>query len=394
VDRCPYEKFYFLQNSSYFYFFLTISKQLEVIFAADFKNNKNQKKRRNRKMKIQKTLKMLGAALVVSASFQAQAVNGAGATFPAPCYQKWIAEYSKATKKKINYQAVGSGAGLAQIRQKTVDFGASDEPLKAEVLEKDGMIQFPMLMGGIVIVANIPGVKPGEIKFSSSVLADIFLGKIKTWDDGKIAALNEGMSLPGEEITVVHRADGSGTTWNFTNYMSKISKEWADRPGCGKEVSWPAGIGGQGNAGVAQLVKKTKYSIGYVESAYAFENNMTYSQLENAAGKFVLPTKESFQAAASNADWKNAPGLYMVLTNQPGENTWPIMAATYILIYKEQSDAAKAKDILSFFAWAYKNGSPIAEKLKYIPIPNDVAEMVFSLWKGSVKSGGTAVWTE
>jgi len=319
-------------------------------------------------------------------------VNGAGASFTAPCYQKWMAEYALVTKQKINYQSVGSGAGLAQIRAKTVNFGASDEPLKAEVLEKDGMIQFPMLMGGIVIIVNLPGIKSGELKLSRDVLADIFLGKIKNWNDGRITSINNGLSLPDEEITVVHRADGSGTTWTFTNYLSKISKEWNDGPGCGKEIAWPTGVGGQTNAGVAQMVKKTKYSIGYVESSYAFENKLTYTQLENAAGKFVQPNMESFIAAASNADWDNAPGFYMVLTNQPGDNTWPIMGATYILIHKEQPDAELAKKMISFFDWAYSNGKTIAEKLKYVPIPENVANKVREHWKKSITSNGQPIW--
>ncbi len=327
----------------------------------------------------------IGAVSILVVSQGAQAVNGAGASFPAPCYQKWIAEYKNITKQKIDYQSVGSGAGLAQIRAKTVNFGASDEPLTSDVLDKDGMIQFPMLMGGIVPIVNIPGVKPGQMKLTPDVLADIFLGKVKNWSDARIAAVNEGLALPEEDITVVHRADGSGTTWNFTNYLSKISKDWEAGPGCGKEVAWPTGLGGPTNSGVAQLVKKTKFSIGYVESAYAFENNLSHTQLQNAAGKFVQPTTQTFQAAAANADWKNAPGLYMVLTNQPGDESWPIMAATYILIYKNQPNAEDAKKMLAFFDWAYSNGGPIAEKLKYVPIPENVANMVREIWKNSVK---------
>jgi phosphate transport system substrate-binding protein len=344
------------------------------------------------KMSLKKLISVsIGAMSIFALGQNAMAVNGAGASFPAPCYQKWIAEYSKVKGEKINYQSVGSGAGLAQIKSKTVNFGASDEPLKADVLDKDGMIQFPMLMGGIVAIVNLPGIKPGELKLTPDVLADIFLGKIKSWSDARIGAVNEGLALPEEDITVVHRADGSGTTWNFTNYLSKISKDWEMGPGCGKEVAWPAGIGGPTNAGVSQLVKKTKYSIGYVESAYAFENNMTYTQLQNAAGKFVQPTTQTFQAAAANADWKNAPGLYMVLTNQPGDESWPIMAATYILMHKEQANAEDAKKMLAFFDWAYSNGAPIAEKLKYIPMPENVIGMVRELWKNSIVSGGTPV---
>ncbi len=319
-------------------------------------------------------------------------INGAGASFPQPCYQKWIATYSNLSKSKINYQSVGSGAGLAQIKAKTVDFGASDEPLSKEELDKDGLMQFPTVMGGIVLVVHLPVIKPGELKLTGKVLADIFLGKIRKWTDPQIARLNPGVKLMDMDIVVVHRADSSGTTWNFTNYLSKVSEDWKNGPGCGKEVAWPCGLGGQKNAGVATLVDQTKGAIGYVESAYCFENDMKYTQLQNAAGKFVSPNMDSFKAAAANADWKNAKGFFMVLTDQPGDESWPMMAATYILMHKEQADAAKAGEILKFFDWAYKSGTQIAEELNYVPLPDAVKDMVRQAWAADIKAGGQPVF--
>lgn len=336
---------------------------------------------------------IVGAGLALGAvSAKAQMINGAGASFPAPAYQKWVSLYSKETGQKINYQSVGSGAGLSQIRAKTVDFGASDEPLTKEVQDNDGLIQFPMLMGGIVMVVNIPGIKPGELKLTGEIVADIYLGKIKKWNDDAIVSINEGLKLPDMDIIVVHRADGSGTTWNFTNYLVKVSKEWAAGPGCDKQIAWPCGIGGYTNSGVAANVKKQRGSIGYVESAYAFENNMAYTQMKNAAGKFVMPENKSFQAAAANADWKNAPGFYMVLTNQPGNESWPMMAATYILIHKNQENAATAEKMLKFFDWAYEKGGESATKLGYVTMPENVVAMVRELWKKEVKSNGKSVY--
>ncbi|MFA6568301.1 MAG: phosphate ABC transporter substrate-binding protein PstS [Victivallales bacterium] len=341
-------------------------------------------------MKFNKVFAGLAGAVAVLASgiCDAQTVNGAGATFPAPIYQQWISEYSKVSGGvKINYQALGSSAGLAQIRAKTVDFGASDEPLKKEELDRDGMIQFPMIMGAILPVVNLNDVKPGELKLSGDVLAKIFMGKISRWNDPEIVKINEGLKLPDLKITVIHRADGSGTTWNFTNYLSKVSGEWAEKYGCNKEISWLEGsVGGQKNAGVAAMVKRIKGSVGYVESAYAFESNMTYTQMLNNAGKFVQPTTEAFQAAAANADWKNAPGFFMVLTDQPGDKSWPMMASSYILIYKDQkASAQKADTMLKFFSWAYDNGGTIAAKLNYVPMPGNVSGMVKESWKNSVK---------
>ena len=340
-------------------------------------------------MKLNKVFVGLAGAVTILASgiCDAQTINGAGATFPAPIYQQWIAEYSKISKGvKINYQALGSSAGLAQIKAKTVDFGASDEPLKKEDLDKDGLIQFPVIMGAILPVVNLNDVKPGELKLSGDVLAKIFMGQISQWNDPEIVKINEGANLPDLKITVVHRADGSGTTWNFTNYLSKVSGEWTKKYGCNKEISWLEGsVGGQKNAGVAAMVKRIKGAIGYVESAYAFESNMTYTQMLNKAGKSVQPTNETFQAAAANADWNNAPGFFMVLTDQPGDNSWPIMASSYILIYKDQKASAQKADImLKFFAWTFDSGADIAGKLNYVPMPKTVSDMVKEAWKNNV----------
>lgn len=329
-----------------------------------------------------------GAVAVLSSGVcSAQTINGAGATFPAPVYQQWIAEYSKVSGGvKINYQPLGSSAGLAQIKARTVDFGASDEPLKKDELDKAGLIQFPMIMGAIVPVINLNDVKPGELKLSGDVLARIFMGKISKWNDAEITKLNDGLKLPDLKITVVHRADGSGTTWNFTNYLSKISEEWSKKYGCNKEISWLEGsVGGRGNSGVAAMVKRIKGAIGYVESAYAFESNMTFTQMLNKAGKFVQPTNGTFQAAAANADWKNAPGFFMVLTDQPGDNSWPMMASSYILIYKDQKASAQQADtMLKYFTWAYDSGDAIAAKLNYVSIPKNVADMVKESWKSNI----------
>ncbi len=321
-------------------------------------------------------------------------INGAGASFPDPAYKRWAWDFGKInTTVKINYQAVGSGAGLAQIKAATVDFGASDEPLKKEDLDKEGLVQFPMLMGAITPVVNIEGVAAGKLKLTGTLLADIFLGKVKKWNDPAIAQLNEGLKLPDTDITVVYRSDGSGTTWNFTNYLTKVSESWmTDKggPGCDKAVKWPVGVGGQKNAGVAVTVQKVKGGIGYVELAYAIENKMTTVSLKNKDGNFVTPTLESTQAAAANADWTNAPGFYMILTEQPGAGSWPIVASTYILMKKDQKDAASAKELLSFFNWCYTHGDDTARKLLYVAMPDNVVEMVRKSW-GDIKAGGAPI---
>lgn len=323
-----------------------------------------------------------------------QAISGAGATFPYPVYAKWAAVYAKKTGIKMNYQSIGSGGGIKQIKARTVDFGASDAPLTAADLNKSGLIQFPMIMGGVVPVVNLPGIASGQIKMSGKVLADIYLGKIKRWNDSRIQAQNPGLSLPSKAITVVHRADGSGTTWIYTNYLSKVSPGWKSKVGNAKAVSWPVGIGGKGNEGVASYVKRIKGAIGYVEYAYALQNHMTHVKLGNRAGKFLDPDSASFQAAAANADWKHAKGFYMVLTNQPGARSWPITGASFILVYKKQSKPARGREVLKFFDWAYHNGGKMAGKLDYVPMPASVVKLVEQTWRKSVKTPqGEPVWT-
>lgn len=326
-----------------------------------------------------------GIAVMASAQAKGITVNGAGASFPAPVYSIWTYTYSNESGDRINYQSVGSGAGIAQIKGKTVDFGASDKPLKKEELDKAGMMQFPMLMGGITPVVNLPGIKAGELKLTSSLLADIFLGKVKKWNAPAVKKENPKLNLPELDITVAHRSDGSGTTWIFTNYLTKISKEWADKAGCGKAVKWPAGIGGQKNPGVVNIVRKTRGAIGYVEYTYAKEAKLSYVSLQNKAGKFVDPEMDSFQAAGANADWKNAPGFYMILTDQPGDKSWPITGVTYILIHKEQQDADKAEAMLKYFNWCYTKGAKLAENKNYVPIPVNVVSLVKSAWEKDIE---------
>lgn len=321
-------------------------------------------------------------------------INGAGATFPYPIYGQWAHKYEKLTKVKLNYQSIGSGGGIAQIKAKTVDFGASDAPMKAEELDNFGLLQFPMVIGGVVPVINLEGIEQGKLKLNAQSIADIFLGKIKKWNDKAIKSLNPELNLPDLDITTVHRADGSGTTWIFTNYLSKVSSEWMDRVGFGKALAWPEtnSVAGKGNEGVAVFVKKVNGGIGYVEYAYALQNKMNYVLLQNIDGNYVAPTIETFQAAAANADWANAPGYYLVLTNQPGAQSWPITGASFILMYKEQTNAKLAKQVLSFFEWSYKHGQDLAVKLHYVPMPESVVEMVETSWKNEIKAGGKAVW--
>ena len=342
---------------------------------------------------------LAGIALAVSCSVpnafaaKIEQINGAGATFPYPVYSKWAEAYAKQKGVKLNYQSIGSGGGIKQINAKTVDFGASDAPLKPEQLNKSGLMQFPMVMGGVVPVINVPGIKTGSLKLPSEVLADIYLGKIKKWNDKAIKAANPGMNLPSKNITVVHRSDGSGTTWIFTNYLTKVSKDWADKVGNDKAVAWPTGVGGKGNEGVASYVSRIKGSIGYVEYAYALQNKMTHVKLQNHDGNFVDPTSENFQAAAANADWAHAPGYYLVLTDQPGANAWPISGASFILMYKNQAKPEVAEAVLKFFDWSYNNGGKMAESLDYVPIPKSVVSLVETTWKQEIKgSNGQAVW--
>jgi len=335
------------------------------------------------------------AALLVTASVSlagSDILNGAGASFPYPVYAQWAYKYGELKKVRINYQSIGSGGGIAQIKAKTVDFGASDAPLKPEELNKSGLVQFPMIVGGVVPVVNIKGIGPGQVRLTPELLAGIFLGSITKWDDPAIKAANHGLNLPSRAITVVHRADGSGTTWIYTNYLDKVSRKWHEKVGTDKAVAWPTGVGGKGNEGVAAYVQRVNGSIGYVEYAYAIQNRLAHVQLKNKAGEFVSPTIKSFQAAAANADWKNAPGYYMVLTDQPGKDSWPITGASFILMHKSQADTARAKAVLSFFDWSYNNGQDMAVKLDYVPIPKNVVELVEKTWAGEIKAGGKPVW--
>ena len=319
-------------------------------------------------------------------------INGAGATFPYPLYMKWADKYHELTGMKLNYQSIGSGGGIQQIKSKTVDFGASDAPLTKEELDAAGLIQFPMIMGGVVPVLNVQGIEPGQLKLTGKLLADIYLGKVQKWNDPAITGLNPGLALPDQAITVVHRADGSGTTWIFTNYLCKMSPEWKEKVGSKTSVDWPTGVGAKGNEGVAANVKQLAGAIGYVEFAYALKTKMCHAQLQNQAGKFVEPTFETFASAAAGADWQNAPAMYMVLTDQPGEGSWPITGASFILIYKDQTDAAKAQAVLKFFDWCYKHGANTAQELYYVPIPPAVYGIVEAKWRDDVTSGGQKVW--
>jgi phosphate transport system substrate-binding protein len=333
-------------------------------------------------------VKALVAAGLVAASTSAFAadITGAGATFPFPIYSKWADAYKKESGNGLNYQSIGSGAGIKQIEAKTVTFGASDMPLKVEQLDKDGLVQWPMVMGAIVAVVNIDGVKAGDLVFDGETLANIYLGKITKWDDPAIKKLNPSAKLPSEAIAVVHRADGSGTTFNFTDYLSKVSADWKSKVGEGTAVEWPAGVGAKGNEGVSGNISQTKNSIGYVEYAYAKQNKLVYTKLINKAGKTVEPTNETFQAAASNADWTKAPGYYVILTDQPGDKSWPITASTFILMHKDPADKAAAGEALKFFKWAFSNGGKMAEELDYIPMPKNVIDLIEKTWSSDIKS--------
>jgi phosphate transport system substrate-binding protein len=334
------------------------------------------------------------SAATGAAAADVQSISGAGATFPYPVYAKWAEAYAAKTGVKMNYQSIGSGGGIKQIKAKTVDFGASDAPLEPGDLDESGLLQFPMIIGGVVPVVNVPGIAQGTLKLDGQALADIYLGKLKKWNDPEIARLNQGVKLPDTAISVVHRADGSGTTWIFTNYLSKVSEGWKSSVGNDKSVAWPVGIGGKGNEGVASYVTRIKGSIGYVEYAYALQNKMNHVKLQNEAGKFVDPDSKSFQAAAANADWSHAPGYYMVLTDQPGAESWPITGASFILVYKSQKDAKMGAAVLNFFDWAYHNGQQLAEKLDYVPMPANVVSLVEKTWASTVKGKeGSPVWT-
>ena len=333
-------------------------------------------------------MKSVIVAAVVAASVtiaSAADISGAGATFPFPIYAKWADAYKKDTGNGLNYQSIGSGAGIKQIRARTVTFGATDAPLKSEELDKDGLAQWPMVMGGIVPVVNLDGVKPGDIVLDGATLADIYLGKIAKWNDPALKKLNPKLNLPDLAIASIHRADGSGTTFNFTYYLNEVSPDWKDKVGVATTVEWPGGIGAKGNDGVANNVATTKGSIGYVEYAYAKQNKLTYVDMVNKAGKTVAPTMESFQAAAANADWAHAKGSYLILANQPGDTSWPMTAATFILMYKTPADLAASDEALNFFKWAYEKGDKMAQDLDYIPMPPKVVDMVEKMWAADIK---------
>lgn len=325
------------------------------------------------------------ASLALATGAIAQDVTGAGASFPAPVYAKWADAYNKASGARINYQSVGSGAGIKQIKSKTVDFGASDMPLKDEELAADGLFQFPTVIGGVVPVINVKGVAPGQLKLTGQVLGDIYLGKVTKWNDGAIAALNPGVALPDADIAVVRRADGSGTSFIFTNYLSKVNAEWKAKVGEGTAVNWPAGAGGKGNEGVASYVQRLPNSIGYVEYAYAKQNKMAHVLMKNKDGAFVAPDDVNFKAAAANADW--AKTFYQVLTEQPGKESWPLTGATFILMHKVQAKPEQASAALKFFGWAFGNGDKMAGELEYVPLPDNVKGLVQKQW-GEVKDAG------
>ena len=335
-----------------------------------------------------KSIRFRLAALALATAFVANAqaadVTGAGASFVYPIMSKWSADYAKATQKKVNYQSIGSGGGIAQIKAATVDFGSSDAPLKPDELAKFGLAQFPSVIGGVVPVINVPGVASGALKLDGDTLAKIFLGKITMWNDPALVALNGGVQLPAKKITVVHRSDGSGTTFNFVNYLSKVSAEWKSTVGEGTAVKWPVGIGGKGNEGVAAYVKQIQGGIGYVELSYALQNKMAYSRLKNAAGNYVLPSDETFQAAAASADWAGAKDFYLVMTNAPGEKSWPITATNFILMYKQPKNAAGAKNAKEFFRWAYANGDAQAKALDYVPLPDALVKQIEAYWSANM----------
>jgi len=338
---------------------------------------------------------LVAAATIAFGISSALAIDltGAGATFPYPIYAKWAEAYKAKTGVGINYQSIGSGGGIAQIKAKTVDFGASDMPLKPEDLQTAGLTQFPAIIGGVVPIINLEGVAPGAMRLTGAVLGDIYLGKIKNWNDRLIADLNPTLKLPADPITVVRRSDGSGTSFIWTDYLSKVNPDWKQKVGAGTAVAWPEGVGGKGNEGVAAYVQRIKGSIGYVEYAYAKRNKMTYTQVQNKDGQFVAPDDDTFQAAAAYADWKNAPGFFQILTDQPGKNSWPITGASFILMHTRQDKPQNAVEVLKFFDWALKNGQKMAADLDYVPMPDSVIKVIAESWKTQIKDGsGKAIW--
>ena len=335
----------------------------------------------------------VAAALCAAIAAHAAEISGAGATFPYPIYAKWAEAYKEKTGTSLNYQSIGSGGGIQQIGAKTVDFGASDMPLTPDKLQAGGLQQFPMVMGGVVPVVNLAGIKPGELKLDGKVLAGMYLGTITKWNDPAIKALNPGLNLPDKAIATVHRSDGSGTNFIFTHYLSSIDPDFKSKIGENTSVEFPGGLGGKGNEGVAAITGRTDGAIGYVEYAYALQNKMTYALLKNKDGNYVSPSATSFQAAAANADWSTAPGFYLLLTDQPGKDSWPITGATFILMHQQQEKPDTAREVLNFFEWAYHNGGQLAEQLDYVSMPANVVKQVEASWKGIVGADGKPVWT-
>jgi phosphate transport system substrate-binding protein len=336
------------------------------------------------KNSLVKALVVAGALALAAPAFAAD-ITGAGATFPYPIYAKWADAYKKSTGVGLNYQSIGSGGGIKQITQKTVDFGASDMPMKPEDLEKNGLIQFPAIMGGNVIVYNLKGVESGAITLNGPLIADIYLGKIKKWNDPEIAKANPSVRLPDQAISVVHRSDGSGTTFIFVNYLSKVSEEWKSKVGEGTSVAWPTGVGGKGNEGVASYVQRIDGAIGYVEYAYAKQNKLAVARMLNRERAVVTPGDDTFAAAAAGADWSKAPGMYLVLTDQPGKQAWPMTGASFILMQRVQDKPQNAKEVLKFFDWAFKNGRQMADELDYVPMPDSVVGLIQAAWRAQLK---------
>lgn len=333
------------------------------------------------------------ACSVATQTIASVGMTGAGASFPFPIYAKWAAQYYEATGNKVNYQSIGSGGGQQQIITGTVDFGASDDPMKGDALDKYSLVQFPAVIGGTVPVVNIQGIAPGELRLSGPVLADIYLGKITRWNDPAIQAINLDLNLPDRSIIVIHRADGSGTTFGWTNYLSKVSPDWKSRVSEGKAVKWPTGQGGKGNEGVAAYVRQLSNSIGYVEYAYAKQNQLSWTQLQNRDGEFVQPSQESFSAAAANADWQSVPGMGVVLTNEAGAQSWPLTSASFILLREKQRRPDIAREVMAFFDWVFDNGAETARELDYVPLPTEVTQQIRNVWKTNIHAmDGAAIW--
>lgn len=336
-------------------------------------------------IKMNSRIAVLAVAAVLGTSVQAAEITGAGASFVFPAMSKWSADYNAATQNRVNYQSIGSGGGIAQIKAATVDFGSSDAPLKAEDLAASGLFQFPSVSGGIVPVVNIPGLEMGKIRFTGPILADIFLGKVTNWNDPVIAAVNPGLTLPDLRITVVHRSDGSGTTFNWVNYLSKVSVAWREKVGEGTSVRWPVGVGGKGNEGVAAYTKQIKGAIGYVELSYALVNKLNYAAVRNRAGNFIVPSNESIAAAAASADWASAKDFSLVITDAPGADAYPISATNFILMHKQPKNPASSKQTIEFFTWVYANGDDAATKLGYVPLPDALVTQIEAYWAQNAK---------